>query len=83
MCTIIKQNISSLPILRTPKGGDDLLTLEKALEYVPVEDRAELAHEYEALLHIIKQGKGGKLVKRFKVERFPSPEQLAALLIQT
>jgi hypothetical protein len=49
-------------LIETTMKSEVAFDLESALEYVPFEYRAELAHEYETRLHMIAQGKGGELV---------------------
>jgi hypothetical protein len=49
-------------LIETTMKSDIAFELEKVLEHVPGENRAELTHEYEARLHVIEEGKGGELI---------------------
>jgi hypothetical protein len=49
-------------LIETTMKSEIAFDLETALEYVPVEDRAELTREYQTRLHMIAQGKVRELV---------------------
>jgi hypothetical protein len=49
-------------LIETTMKSEIAFDLEKALDYVTVEDRAELTNEYETHLQMIAQGRGGEVV---------------------
>jgi hypothetical protein len=49
-------------LIETTMKSEIASDLEKALDYAPAVDRAELTDEYRTRLHMIRQGRGADLV---------------------